>query len=77
MGTIGHKNVTQKERTNEHMERTGCKITHIKWKHLRNNKKKYFCKNCLILASRSDETQNMQIDVISPMCTKNVCTNIL
>lgn len=46
----------------EHMERTGCNITHTKWKHLRNNKKKYLCKNCLILPSRSDRTQYMQID---------------
>ena len=52
------------------MERIGCKITHIKWKHLWNNKKNYFCKNCLILASRGDVTQNMQIDIISPLCTK-------
>jgi len=52
------------------MERNGCKITHIEWKHLRNNKKKYFCKNGLILASRSDRTQNTQIDIISPLCTK-------
>ena len=52
------------------MERTGCKITHIKWKHLKNNKKKYFFKNSLILALRSDRTQNMQIDIISPLCTK-------
>jgi hypothetical protein len=54
----------------EHMERNGCKITYSKWKHLRNNKKKYFCKNCFILASRSDQTQNMQIDIFSPLCTK-------
>ena len=45
------------------MERIGC------MKHLTNNNKKYFCKNCLILASRSDQTQYMQIDS-SPFYTK-------
>lgn len=52
------------------MESNDCKITQIKWKHLRINKKKYFCKNRLILAPRSDRIQNMQIDIIFPLCTE-------